>query len=169
MRKRRVARHFVINGSRVDLVLFGDLFGLAVELARVGHFNRVVVVGIKTEHGNAGMREKLTTADGILDLLPVLLRNNAHGGFGEFIAAVLDNGGQRGNPVGIDNDFTELALRGKRHARAGRTAGSSGSARKRSGNQSGNGAHKQRTATDSNRHDDFSPSGSYWKRAFSRP
>ena len=100
MQSRRAA-HLVIHGSRVDLVGVGELLRFAVELPGVGNFNRIHVVRIKTEDGNAGMRQKFGASHRILDLLTIRLRNNAHGRFRELIAAVADDGGQRRNAVRV--------------------------------------------------------------------
>ena len=100
MQSRRAA-HLVVHGSRVDLVGVGELLRFAVELPGVGNFNRIHVVRIKTEDGNAGMRQKFGASHRILDLLTIRLRNNAHGRFRELIAAVADDGGQRRNAVRV--------------------------------------------------------------------
>ena len=117
VRKRRVAAHFVINRSRVNRVGFRNLFSLAVELARVAHFHLVVVVGIKAENGNAGVREKLLATHLVFDFLTVFLGHDAHRSFGEFVATVFDDGGKRCNLIRVDNDFAEFALCSKCHAR----------------------------------------------------
>ena len=117
VRKRRVAAHFVINRSRVNRVGFRNLFSLAVELARVGHFNLVVVVSVKAKDRDTRVSEQLFAAHLVLNFLPVLLRNNAYGRFRDFVTAVFDDGGERRNFIGIDNDFAEFALCGKCHAR----------------------------------------------------
>ena len=153
VRKRRVAAHFVINRSRVNRVGFRNLFSLAVELARVGHFNLVVVVSVKAKDRDTRVSEQLFAAYLVLDFLAALLGNNAYGRFRDFVTAVFDDGGERRNFVWIDDDFAELALCGKRHARARRTAGCGSCPRESARNESSNGAHKQRTTTDGDRHD----------------
>ena len=153
VRKRRVAAHFVIYGGGVDRIGFRNLFGLAVELARVAHLNLVVVVGIKAENRNAGVGEKLLATHLVFDFLTVFLGHDAHRSFGEFVTAVFDDGGKRSNLVRIDDDFAELALCGKRHARARRAAGCGSRPRESARNKCGNGAHEQRTTTDGDSHD----------------
>ena len=96
--------------ARVDRIGFSLRFVLAVEVAHVGDFHRVAVVGVKTEDGNACVREELAAGDVVLDFTAALLRDDAHRGALEVVAAVLDDGGERRHLVGIDDNFAEFAL-----------------------------------------------------------
>ena len=106
----RRAAHLVVYGSRIDLVDVGELLRFAVELPGVGNLNRIHVVGVKAENGNAGVRQKFGAAHRILDFLTIGLRNNAHGRFRQLIAAVADDCRERSNAVRIHDYFADVAL-----------------------------------------------------------
>ena len=100
-----------INGRRIDLVGFALLLVLAEEAARVGHFDRIEVVGVEPEDRNARIGAKRLGADVVFDYLPALLRDDLHMRIKKHVAAVADDGRKGRNVVGVVDDFAELALR----------------------------------------------------------
>ena len=105
---------------RVDLFLNARF--LAVVDIGVAHLDLVVVVGIEAEHRNAGIGAKGLVAHLVGDFLAARLRDDAHGSVLELIAAVLDDGRERCNLVGVDDDFADLARSNVLHGRAGAAA-----------------------------------------------
>ena len=112
-----------INGRRVDAVLlFLNAAFLALVDDRIAHFDRVVVVRVKTEHRNAGVGAQKRVRDLVADFLPALLRNHADRGVFKLIAAVLNHSGERSDLIGVDDDFTNLPRGNVGHGRAGSAA-----------------------------------------------
>ena len=88
-----------------------DLF--AVKAVRILDFNLVGIVGIKTEHRNAGMRKQLRLRNIVCDFLAAVLRHHTDMSREQFVAAVLNDGGERRNLIRVDDHFAEITLLGK--------------------------------------------------------
>ena len=113
-----------INSRRVDAVLlFLNAAFLTLVDDRIAHFDRVVVVRVKTEHRNAGVRAQKRVCDLVADFLSALLRNHADRSVFKLIAAVLNDRGERSDLIGVDDDFTDLTRGNIGHGRAGSAAG----------------------------------------------
>ena len=98
--------------SRIDAVGFGNFFVLALEVADVGYFHFVAVVGVETENRNTGVGAQLRRGNVVFHFGATRFGHNTHGSGFKFIPAVFNDGRERSNFVRIDHDFTELPLNG---------------------------------------------------------
>ena len=115
----RIAGGADVRRARINAVgLLLNALRLAVGVARVGNLNRVAVVRIETEDGDAAVRAHLRVAHLVLDFLTAFLRNNAHRHIGERVAAILNYGGERSEFVRVEDDCANLARCRVAHVRA---------------------------------------------------
>ena len=82
------------------------------------------------------MRANLTIGNFIGDLAAALLRHNAHAGVFDNVAARADDGRQRRNLVGVDDNFTDMSLCGHADCGARRAAHSGCCTRRQAEHQS---------------------------------
>ena len=111
------------DGGRRDLILLLDRFVLTLVHADVLHLDRVEVVRIKTEDGDAAVGAQRRRAHVVAHFLTALFRHHAHVRGLEHPAAVLDHGRERRDVIGVVDDFTDLSLRLEGDGVAARSSG----------------------------------------------
>ena len=102
---------FAVHGRGVNVVRVVEVFGFAVEDARVFDAHFVHVVGVKSEDGHAAVRKQHATAHVVRNRDPAGLREHRHFGLFDHVAAVTDDGRQGRDLVRIHDDFAQVPLR----------------------------------------------------------
>ena len=85
---------FAVHGRGINVVRVVEVFGFAVEDARVFDAHFVHMVWVKSEDGHAAVRKQHATAHVVRNRDPAGLREHRHFGLFDHVAAVTDDGRQ---------------------------------------------------------------------------
>ena len=120
-----------VNGGRVELIAVLEVFDFAVVNPVEFDFDRVEVVGIKTEDRNAAVVADVRVRHLVREFLTARLRHDAHGDVPNDVAAVANDGRKRRDAVRVHDDFAQMALSEVGDVRARGAARGEGASRAR--------------------------------------